>query len=155
MKSASTMAFALCLFITSLSAVAEDKKQPNYGVAISLTEAMTVDIAIKQYNQIKDEVILLKGKVDKICQKKGCWMTLKSNGVAVRVTFKDYGFFVPGTIIGKHVLAQGQLVESTMSVAQARHFAEDAGLSDEEIDKITDPTKEYRFVATGVSELSS
>ena len=44
----------------------------------------------------------IEGKVVDVCKKKGCWMTLETaNGEPMRVTFKDYAFFMPMDIVGK------------------------------------------------------
>jgi len=82
-------------------------------------------------------------------------MAFNSQLGPVRVTFKDYAFFVSEELVGKRVLAQGMMFEKTMSVSEARHYAQDAGMPKEEIEKITEPVQEFRFVASAVKELSS
>ncbi|RZL41189.1 MAG: DUF4920 domain-containing protein [Pedobacter sp.] len=50
----------------------------------------------------------IEGKVVDVCKKKGCWMTLQMpNGDPMRVTFKDYAFFMPMDIVGKNVVLDG------------------------------------------------
>jgi len=93
----------------------------------------------------------IEGKVVDVCKKKGCWMTLEMpNGDPMRVTFKDYAFFMPMDIIGKKVVLDGLAKKQTISVETLRHYAEDAKKSPEEIAKITDPKKELAFEAKGV-----
>ena len=49
-----------------------------------------------------------------VCKKKGCWMKVeKSDGTLMRVTFKDYGFFVPKDIAGKNVIIEGTAYADT------------------------------------------
>lgn len=154
MKVLKRFIFALCLCGVAV-AFADDTKQPgHYGGEITLTEAYSVDDAIAQFARLKDQEILLAGKVTKVCQQKGCWMAFKSRVGLVRVTFKDYGFFVSEELVGKEVLAQGQMFEETMSVSEARHYAKDAGMPKEQVEKITEPVREFRFVAAAVKELS-
>lgn len=93
----------------------------------------------------------LKGQVHKVCEKKGCWMILKSESQEVRITFKDYGFFVPLDLQQKWVVAQGRLEKKQLSLKEARHYAKDAGLDPKTIKE--SPT-EYHFVATGIRLLS-
>jgi hypothetical protein len=82
---------------------------------------------------------------------KGCWMKVRTtDGQTMRVTFRDYGFFVPKDIAGKQVVFEGTAQQSTTSVADLKHYAEDAGKSKEEIAKITQPEKAVTFVADGV-----
>ncbi|WP_426327142.1 DUF4920 domain-containing protein [Pedobacter sp. R-06] len=93
----------------------------------------------------------IEGKVVDVCKKKGCWMTLEMpNGDPMRVTFKDYAFFMPMDIVGKKVVLDGLAKKQTISVETLRHYAEDAKKSPEEVAKITDPKKELAFEAKGV-----
>ena len=95
--------------------------------------------------------VQLKGEIKEVCQMKGCWMTVDAgNDQDIRVTFKDYGFFVPKDAGGKPVVFEGEAKFETIDVATLKHFAEDAGKSQEEIDAITEPETKLTFVATGV-----
>jgi len=94
---------------------------------------------------------VVSGKVKAVCQKKGCWMTLENeNGEDVRVTFKDYALFMPLDISGREVVVRGVASKKTISVEDQRHYAEDAGKSEDEIAAITDPKYETSFEADGV-----
>jgi hypothetical protein len=91
------------------------------------------------------------GKVLSVCQTKGCWMKVENpGGEPIMVKFKDYGFFMPKDIVGKQVVLDGEAVVKETSVQQLRHYAQDAGKSKEEIEKITSPKKETVFTAKGV-----
>ena len=67
--------------------------------------------AIKNFKDHSGKDILVRGQVESVCSKKGCWMTLKSKHETVRVTFKDYGFFVPTSLQMTSVQIQGKLFE--------------------------------------------
>jgi len=69
----------------------------------------------------------------------------------VRITFKDYSFFVPPNIQNRSALVQGKLIKQSTSQAQRRHFLEDAGASAGEIAKVIGSRVEWSFVATGVT----
>ncbi|GAB3887458.1 DUF4920 domain-containing protein [Spirosoma agri] len=93
----------------------------------------------------------VEGTVESVCKVKGCWMKVKTgDGQTMRVSFKDYGFFVPKDIVGKTVVVAGTAESTTTPVDELRHYAEDAGKSKEEIAKITEPEKALTFVADGV-----
>jgi hypothetical protein len=97
----------------------------------------------------------LQGKVNEVCQAKGCWMTIATgNGEEMMVKFKDYGFFMPKDISGREVVMHGMAYYQITPVDELRHYAEDAGKSAEEIAEITEPKKELRFLADGVKLLS-
>lgn len=93
----------------------------------------------------------VEGTVESVCKMKGCWMNVKTgDGQVMRVSFKDYGFFVPKDIVGKTVVMQGTAETTTTPISELRHYAQDAGKSKEEIEKITEPEKALTFVANGV-----
>lgn len=93
----------------------------------------------------------VEGVVESVCKVKGCWMTVKTGeGKTMRVTFRDYGFFVPKDITGKTVVVEGVAQTSTTSVEELRHYAEDDGKSKADIAKINKPVTDLSFVADGV-----
>lgn len=100
----------------------------------------------------KDSVFLqTTGTVKEVCQAKGCFMKVDiGKGQEMMVKFKDYGFFVPKDIVGKQVILNGKAYQKTMSVAQLRHYAEDAGKSEKEIANINKPQSALQFEADGV-----
>ncbi len=90
-------------------------------------------------------------KIVSVCQVKGCWMMVDlGNGGQMRVTFKDYGFFVPLDCSGKTVTMQGFAYYKTTTVEMLRHYAEDAGKTKEEIEAITESEHTLAFEANGV-----
>lgn len=89
--------------------------------------------------------VRIEAKISQVCQKKGCFMIATSGKDAVRISFKDYAFFVPTDTGGKTVTLTGVLVERTLSEEKAAHFREDAG-SD-----AIQAGKAYEIVADSVS----
>lgn len=95
--------------------------------------------------------VQLKGEILDVCQKKGCWMKVQLNeDKEVFVRFKDYGFFVPKNSSEKTTIINGVAFVEEMSVEDQRHYAEDKGVSESEINKITEPKRTFRFEADGV-----
>lgn len=91
------------------------------------------------------------GKVDEVCQSKGCWMKVDlEDGSQMMVKFKDYGFFMPKDIAGKEVILNGKAYVNKVPVDELQHYAEDAGKSAEEIAAITEPETTFSFEADGV-----
>jgi Domain of unknown function (DUF4920) len=125
----------------------------QFGAPITAEKAMTYDQLLNKMEKSDSLDAKVTGKVSAVCQKKGCWMTLVSDDPAkpaMRVTFKDYAFFMPKDIAGRTVVVDGFALAETTSVADLRHYAEDAGKSKEEIEKINAPLREYVFEAKGV-----
>jgi len=100
---------------------------------------------------------IIKTTIAEVCPKKGCWMTVQGakSGEQMRVTFKDYGFFVPTELAGKEVALRGRYVKHVESVEEQKHLLKDAKRPQAEIDAVTKPRATLRFVATGVKDLSS
>lgn len=97
------------------------------------------------------EGVKMTGTIGKSCQVNGCWMNVDRGGEPMRVTFKDYSFFIPkGDLSGREVVLEGKAELETTSVEDLKHFAEDEGKSEEEIAQITEPKTEVVFEATGV-----
>tara|TARA_B100001939_G_scaffold249158_1_gene216207 strand:- start:1179 stop:1640 length:462 start_codon:yes stop_codon:yes gene_type:complete len=94
----------------------------------------------------------LSGEIINVCPKKGCWMNLKVDEDTIFVKFKDYGFFVPKTgVESKLAFISGNIKKDTISVERLRHYAEDAGKSSDEIEKIVKPEFKLSFLADGVA----
>ena len=66
------------------------------------------------------------------------------------VRFKDYGFFVPMNAGDRNAVMEGKAFVRETSVEELKHYAKDAGKSEEEIAKITEPKRELAFEASGV-----
>jgi hypothetical protein len=127
-------------------------KPGHYGAEITKDGAMTTDKMISLMGDQEELKCKLKAEVITSCQKKGCWMDVKmEDGSTMKVTFADYGFFVPKEGLGgKTVYMEGTAMVEEVSVDVLKHYAEDAGKSAEEIAAITEPEKGISFVADGV-----
>ena len=90
------------------------------------------------------------GAVNSVCQMKGCWMRLDLGGNESFVKFKDYAFFVPKDLSQTDAIVAGKAFVALTTVEDLKHFAEDAGKDQSEIDAITQPELSYSFLAHGV-----
>lgn len=160
--------YAVVIFISisasSFSQEAVVKKGPPagnatvgdyYGADVSKTsEAKAISVGAlegKLKQDKKVENVIVKGEVTDVCPKKGCWVTLKTDGgSSFFVKMKDYGFFVPTALKGKNVVLEGVAEKEITSVEELKHYAKDAKKSQSEIDAITLPKEEIRFLAKGI-----
>ena len=102
--------------------------------------------------ELSSTKVKVRGKIISTCPMKGCWMNMLVSNDTVLVRFKDYGFFVPKQgVEGSSAIVNGFLSIDTLSVAQLRHYAEDAGKKTEEIMKIKKPKITLSFLADGVA----
>jgi len=126
----------------------------SFGGKIDSKQTLSkIEMAEKYKNLKEGDTLTLKftSSINEVCKKKGCWMKLDlGTDKEVMVRFKDYGFFMPLNADGREVIVNGKAYVSTTSVKELRHFAKDAGKTEEEILKITDPEYTLAFEADGV-----
>ena len=67
----------------------------------------------------------VEARIAKVCQKKGCFFIAQQDQHILRVSFRDYGFFIPTDSSGKTVTLAGELVQKDLSPEQAAHFKAD------------------------------
>ncbi len=124
-----------------------------FGEAFKPSKVMSYDQMLKRIEGKQKMNAKVRGTVESVCQAKGCWMNIVSstnNGEKMMVRFKDYGFFMPKDIAGREVIINGYAFYEVTSVEELRHYAEDAGKTQEEIALITQPAKKLNFLASGV-----
>lgn len=130
----------------------EAKPGEWYGEKVSTEGAVDINDVVKKLNGGSEfPEVKIKAKITEVCPKKGCWLKLElENGETAMVKMKDYGFFLPLAAKGKTVVIDGEVKLKTTSVAELKHYAEDANKPKEEIEKITQPEKKPAFEAEGV-----
>jgi hypothetical protein len=140
----------VALFVVSTQFVAAQDVQ-HYGKKIDENGAISMSELMEKTADGKELQVKVYGKVEEVCQTKGCWMLInKGDGTTMRVKFKDYGFFVPKNCAGKTAILEGKAFFRMVSVDELKHYAEDAGKSKEEIEAIKNPEKALAFEAEGV-----
>ena len=97
------------------------------------------------------KTVLLEGQVRKACERKGCWMELATSkaakGPGVRVTFKDYGFFVPLDSAGSQARVEGVVQVAELSEDRAKHYESEGATVPRGKDG---KPREVQLVASGV-----
>ena len=115
----------------------------------------------------KLENIVVHGEISSVCQKKGCWVSLKKMGESekinscsesavsskaqkeMRVMFAGHSFEVPKDLSGE-VLVRGTVKKKKLSKYQVKHFLKDLGCSKSQIKSIKAPVYKYQMEATGL-----
>lgn len=126
-----------------------------FGDSITADGAISQEEMAAKYESMKPNDTLdvkFVSQIKATCKKKGCWMTLALvKDQEAFIKFKDYAFFVPKEGAENHTaIVSGKAFIEETSVDQLKHEAKDAGKTQAEIDQITQPSKNYRFMANGV-----
>jgi Domain of unknown function (DUF4920) len=126
----------------------------EYGpFKVDMAAATTVDNMVADFrkNGSKTTAYTVKASIEEVCAKAGCWIHIKhAADKDIMVRFKDHFTIPTDTKVGTMAFLHGELFMDTVSVDHLRHYAEDAGKSQEEIEKITEPRITMGFIADGI-----
>lgn len=139
--------------LIGVKAMAQSTESKTYGAGFQLATAPTAaeDLSKKMGDKTALENVYVRGIIAQVCQAEGCWLKLKNEkGENIMVKFKDHAFLVPKDISGKSITVHGKAIKKSVSVAEQKHLAEDAGSTEQELAAIQSPKEELRIEATGV-----
>ncbi len=126
------------------------KKGMKFGTATAAKNAVDVKDLPNLITSAVPKKVKVKGKVVEVCKAEGCWLRMETASGNMMIRMKDHKFFVPVSMQGKTIIADGTATLKETSVDMLRHYAEDAGKSKEEIAAIKEPKKEIVLQAKGI-----
>jgi hypothetical protein len=153
--------FTACVLAASQFALAGDESKvirlsepvevtdthETFGAAMPASaDPVALSAVLAQHEDYARKSVVVEARVSEVCQKKGCFFIAKDGATTVRVSFKDYSFFVPTDISGKQVTLVGELRQVELSEEQAAHFEEDMGSADASVA----PGLQFEIVASAV-----
>lgn len=113
------------------------------GAALTDGDAMTVAACLDKADELNGKNVKVTGTVGRVCTKKGCWFTVEEGEKTIRITAKDYGFFVPAGSPGMVATLQGSLEVKTLDEKDAEHLKSEGAA-------IGEDRKEVSIVAAGL-----
>lgn len=141
---------AMTLVLLVASAAFAGDEVIKRGTAIKPdAEAVPLSKVLESPEKYAKTTVVVEGVISQACTRKGCWMELvpEAGKSGVRVTFKDYGFFVPLDSKGMAARAEGVTTVKTLSRKEADHLSEEGA----KLTRNEDGTaREVSFVASGV-----
>ena len=111
--------------------------------ALKASDTTMLDTIAADPKAYAGKMVRVSATVERVCKKKGCWMQLKGKTAGARVTFKDYGFFVPLDCQGAIATVEGKVEIKTLSAEERAHLAGDEGVPVEKVAAV-----ELRLIAT-------
>jgi hypothetical protein len=123
-----------------------------FGAPITPGPELALSEVLSKPDSFRDRAVIVSGQVRSACTRRGCWMELAPGSdpklPGCRVTFKDYGFFVPTDSAGAQAKVQGTLGVNTLPPERVAHLESEGGqFPHKNADGSVD---ELRLVATGV-----
>lgn len=119
------------------------------GDALGDSPVVHIDSILANPEAYADKSVTVVGDIGAVCPNKGCWMQVTSpkGKNSVRMSFKDYAFFVPLDSKGMHVKAEGEVKVQVLSKEDVEHYVGEGA----KMDVRPDGTAfEVSFVAAGV-----
>lgn len=124
----------------------------SFGAPLGQSPAASLADVLKAPDKFAEQSVTVEGEVRRACTRKGCWMELSEAKDAAapgcRVTFKDYGFFVPTDSAGSRARVEAKVESKTIKPELVAHLeSEGAKFADKAADG---SAREVRLVASGV-----
>lgn len=124
----------------------------RFGDAIQRKAKEPLQQVLEKPAAFQGRTVVVEGEVRRACSRKGCWMELAAGKEAAapgcRVTFKDYGFFVPTDSAGASARVQAAVEVAKLDRAYVDHMEQEGARFTH---KNPDGTaEEVRLVASGV-----
>jgi hypothetical protein len=106
--------------------VTQDAQSETFGVKLdnSLPKISMENLVTDSSSHLANP-FQVEARIAKVCQKKGCFFIAEQDQHTLRVSFRDYGFFIPTDSSGKTVTLAGELIQKEVSPEQAAHFKAD------------------------------
>jgi hypothetical protein len=126
-----------------------------FGEPVS-TDLPSADVAdvLAQPAAYSGREVQLRGTIAEVCEKKGCWLRIADPSGGEETVFVKFtcpieadARLIPADAAGREVIVAGEVVVEEMDEATARHYAEDAGKSAEEVAQIVGPQKTIRVMS--------
>ncbi|MET0795227.1 MAG: DUF4920 domain-containing protein [Polyangiaceae bacterium] len=124
----------------------------SFGAPIGPGPVLSLADVLATPERFRDQAITVEGHVRSACTRRGCWMEVAEGSdpqlSGCRVTFKDYGFFVPTDSAGSTAKVQGTLGVNTLPAERVAHLESEGGQFPHK--NADGSVNELRLVATGV-----
>ncbi len=120
--------------------------QGHFGAAFELAQAQPLSQALAG-DAAPDGAVRVRGTVEAVCQKKGCWMEITDGPAHARILVADHAFALPSGARGKLADVEGTVEVRELSEAQVKHIEKDAG---RDPSKVGGTRKEYVITARAV-----
>lgn len=145
--------FVLSVLMSLVLVSGETPTAKVYGASDFAAPTVKLAQVLKEFETYKNQPITVEGKVQQVCEEKGCWIKIEDQNITVRAIMKGHAFSVPKELKNKKVKIAGIMEQKELPANVVRHYLKDEGRPSEEIKKVTAPQKVFQFVVDGVQEI--
>lgn len=127
---------------TPTTAEAPAPAEQTFGQALSDRPITPLTEIAASPDRFAGQVVKTEGEIVQVCQRMGCWMEMRAEGVSpVRVPMAGHSFFLPRDVAGRHAVVEGQLALRELPEGERQHLEEEGA---------TATGNAMEIVATGV-----
>ena len=102
----------------------------TYGEALSDRELVSLATLAAAPDQYAGEVVKTEGEIAAVCQRMGCWMEMRAEGVdPVRVPMAGHSFFLPKDVSGRRATVEGEVAVRELPEAEREHLESEGALA--------------------------
>jgi hypothetical protein len=148
----SVVAFSILLGSALAPALAVEGKL--YGKPLSGSEITLISDLLETPDRYVGETVRVEGLVTRVCEKRGCWISLASDQEfqELRIKARDGVIVFPVQARGKKAVAEGVFtkieLDMEQTLRQKQHHAEEHGEAFDPA-SVTEPTVYYQINVTG------
>ena len=95
----------------------------TFGVPPTEASAITSNELASMLKSNEPKEVKVKGQVVEVCKAEGCWLRMNTSAGTMMIRMKDHKFFIPVSMQGKTIVADGTATLKETSVGMLRHFA--------------------------------
>ncbi len=127
-------------------------EKQSFGKPLGTSPLVSLEKLLANPSEFHDKTVRVEGHVSRACSRKGCWMELAvdatERAARCRVTFENYGFFVPRDSAGSSARLEGRVQVTAVKPEAVKHYeSEGAQFPNKGSDG---SAQEVRLIATGV-----
>lgn len=102
----------------------------SYGDPLSDRELTSLATIAGDAQTYAGQVVKTEGEIAAVCQRMGCWMEMRAEGVEpIRVPMAGHNFFLPKDVSGRHATIEGEVAVRELSADEREHLESEGALA--------------------------
>jgi len=112
--------------------------EQSFGAALALADTTPLADISRDPAHFSGQVVRTSGEIASVCQRAGCWMELRDEGVEpIRVPMAGHAFFLPRDVSGRRATLEGTVSVRELPQDERDHLASEGALATAQTLQIT------------------